>query len=171
MSDEVEVPGINISPPEAAGFPLTREFLELAFDKKVDTFEAKLGTNPGDNYMSVIHAVEVFFHGEKEPNNYLIKCYPTHQGRRDFLDQIDIFSRELFMYEDFLVQLKQLVTDRGAEKVAGLSVAPFHGGNVVGQPCKSDSLKIERENSKKIIFNLFKYFLITSKIQGRALVQ
>lgn len=121
---------------EAPGFPLTKEFLELTFEKEVDTFTTKLGTNPGDNYLSIIHAVKVHFHGELEPYHYLIKCYPNHPSRREFLDVMDVFAKELFLYADFLPQLKQLVEKNGAENIATFSTAPFFGGNVVATPCQ-----------------------------------
>lgn len=120
---------------KSEGFPLTKEFLELAFDKQVDTFKTKLGTNPGDNYLSIIHAVQVTFKGEGNPSHYLIKCYPNHPGRRDFLDETDIFAKELFLYEDLLQQLKELVKENGAENVAMFATAPFFGGSVTVSPC------------------------------------
>lgn len=127
-----ETPEISITPPEAPGFPLTKEFLETAFKKEVETFTATLGTNPGDNYMSIIHAVDVTFKGEKEQSHILIKCYPNHPGRRDFLDQANVFEKELFMYESFLPQLKQLAVESNAVAEVGLQLPPYHGGNVVG---------------------------------------
>jgi len=126
----------NIPSQEETGFPLTKKFLELAFDREVEKFSVNVGTNPGDNYKSIMHAIELTFKGEKESYHYLIKCYPNNQGRRDFLDQTDIFSKELFMYQEFLPQLKQLAVDCGAENIVDLSLAPFHGGNVAGIQCK-----------------------------------
>ncbi|CAL8110275.1 unnamed protein product [Orchesella dallaii] len=129
-------PEINITPPEEIGFSLTKEFLEKALDKEVEKFSTNIGTNPGDNYMSIMHAIEVTFKGEKKSHHCLIKCYPNHPGRREFLDQIDVFNKEFFMYQDFLPQLKQLAVDSGAEKIVDLSVAPIQGGNIVGQTSK-----------------------------------
>ncbi|CAL8110270.1 unnamed protein product [Orchesella dallaii] len=134
-------PEINVTPPEEKGFQLTKEFLELAFDKEVEKFSTNVGTNPGDNYMSIMHGIEVTFKGEKESNHYLIKCYPNNQGRRDFLDQTDVFSKEFFIYQDFLPQLKQLAIERGAENIVDLSVAPVHGGNIVGTPSTKFTMK------------------------------
>ncbi|CAL8110271.1 unnamed protein product [Orchesella dallaii] len=133
MGSENEAnPEINVTPPEEKGFPLTKEFLELAFDREVEKFSVNVGTNPGDNYMSILHAIKVTFKGEKESNHYLIKCYPNNQGRRDFLDQTNIFSKEFFIYQEFIPQLKQLAIESGAQNIADLSVAPVHGGNIVG---------------------------------------
>ncbi|ODM99563.1 hypothetical protein Ocin01_07130 [Orchesella cincta] len=129
-------PEINVIPPEEPGFQLTKEFLDMALDREVEKFKTDVGTNPGDNYMSIMHAIEVTFKGEKEPNHYLIKCYPNNQGRRDFLDQTDVFSKELFMYQEFLPQLKTLAAECGAENIVDLSVAPVHAGNIVGKPSK-----------------------------------
>ncbi|ODM99564.1 hypothetical protein Ocin01_07131 [Orchesella cincta] len=129
-------PEINIVPAEELGFQLTKEFLELAFDREVEKFSTNAGTNPGDNYMSVMHAIEVTFKGDKKSSHYLIKCYPNHQGRRDYLDEMDVFSKEFFIYQDFLPQLKELAEERGAENIVDLSVAPVQGGNIVGQPSK-----------------------------------
>ncbi|CAL8110269.1 unnamed protein product [Orchesella dallaii] len=127
---------INVIPPEELGFPLTKEFLELAFDREVESFSTNAGTNPGDNYMSVMHSIELTFKGEKEANHYLIKCYPNNQGRRAFLDQTNMFSKEYFMYQEFLPQLKQLAAENGVEDVVNLAVAPVHGGNIVGKQSK-----------------------------------
>ncbi|CAL8110272.1 unnamed protein product [Orchesella dallaii] len=129
-------PEINVIPPEENGFSITNEFLELVFDRQVSTFRTDVGTNPGDNYLSIMHAVEVVFKGEPESNHYLIKCYPNHPGRREFIEQMDVFSRELFMYQDFLPELKQLAVEKGAENIVDLSVAPVHGGNIVGNSGK-----------------------------------
>jgi len=139
-------PEINVTPPEeATGFPLTKEFLELAFDREVENFSVNVGTNPGDNYMSIMHAIEVTFKGETESKHYLIKCYPNNQGRRDFLDQTDVFSKEFFIYQEFLPQLKQLAVDCGAENIVDLSVAPVHGGNIVGQQCKCSKAVLQSQ--------------------------
>ncbi len=129
---EGETPEISITPPEEPGFPLTKEFLEITFGREVDSFEVRVGTNPGDNYLSIMHAVDVVFKEEPQEQHYLIKCYPNHPGRRDFLDEINVFEKELFMYDDFLQQIKQLTVDCGVEAEVGLSLAPYHGGNVVG---------------------------------------
>ncbi|CAL8110273.1 unnamed protein product [Orchesella dallaii] len=136
MGSKGNNPEINVIPPEENGFPLTKEFLELAFDREVSTFRTEVGTNPGDNYLSIMHAVEVIFKGEKESQHYLVKCYPNHPERREFIDQTDVFSKEFFMYEEFLPQLKQLAVERGAENIVDLSVAPVQGGNIVGKPSK-----------------------------------
>ncbi|ODM94101.1 hypothetical protein Ocin01_12582 [Orchesella cincta] len=123
----------NVATPEESGFQLTKEFLELALEREVETFSTSMGTNPGDNYMSIMHGIEVTFKGDNKSNYYLLKCYPANsQGKKEFLD--DLFSKELFMYQKFLPQLKELAAESGAENVVDLSVVPVQAGNLAGQP-------------------------------------
>ncbi|ODM88647.1 hypothetical protein Ocin01_18035 [Orchesella cincta] len=121
----------GISPPETS-FKITKELLELAFNRK---------------------------------------CYPSSSpGPREFLD--GGFTKELFMYQQFLPKLKKLAAESGAENVVDLSVVPVHAGSVAGQPSKFTNTPWSSESFMLMTdLNKTSGFTMADRIQGLDLDQ
>jgi len=113
---------------------ITQDFLQELLQKKVTNFKVTLGSAPGDNYMSVIHAVEINIHGKEAPLHILIKCYPSHPARVEFLDTCNIFGKELIVYDTWIPKLMSMQEEIGNEYKVQLAIPNFLGGNVVNHP-------------------------------------
>jgi hypothetical protein len=87
---------------------ITKGFLEKCLGVAVESFKVSAGSDPGDNFMSVMHCVEVLVAGEERPRHLILKSYPSHPSRREFLDNINIFSKEVKVYQVFIPAILEM---------------------------------------------------------------
>lgn len=85
--------------------PITKAFLEQILKHQVLDFHTSGGSNPGDNFTSVLISIEVTFPGEKQPLHLLFKTFPNHPTRQKLLEDSNLFLKEHEVYADFLPQL------------------------------------------------------------------
>jgi hypothetical protein len=115
-----------------SSFVVNKELLEIILNEDVDSFFLRSGSALGDNYMSVMHGAEVRVKGDDKPRHVLIKCYPTNAGRRDFLDQTDIFGTEFFFYTYLAPKFVEIIKRAGKDKEIHLGIPEFLCGNYTG---------------------------------------
>lgn len=110
---------------------INMEFLEKLIGRDISSFSLEAGSNPGDNYLSVMHAVTINFKNEDDPPAYIvIKCIPNHPTRREFTDESNVFRKEFFIYDFWIPTLEKLQVEIGANPKLELAVAPYIGGKV-----------------------------------------
>lgn len=109
---------------------INKEFLEDLFGHgRVSSFTLIAGSNPGDNYMSIMHAVEInFTNGEK--SHILIKCLPNQPTHREFVDESNVFKKEFFVYDFWIPKLQKMQEEIGVNPPVELPFAPYVGGKV-----------------------------------------
>lgn len=143
---------------------ITKEFIQFHTKDKVLAVSIKDGTNPGENFMSVLYSVEVQVEnkgdkGESEPRHHLLlKCYPSHPSRQKHLNKKNLFFQEVSFYNGItkdLIQFQSELVGLPRESIISLSLPPFLGGKAVDYHSKDFS------NEEKIYSPLDNYILMT----------
>ncbi|CAG7727460.1 unnamed protein product [Allacma fusca] len=119
-----------------------RPLIQKVFpDSEILKLKVRIGTMPGDNFTSVIYAVEALLKSSvqitvsgqtgdlktgarvsdqvnsTDPSqtqvlHLIMKCFPNHPARQDFFRKIDIFRKELDVYRFLLPELIQFEKQR-----------------------------------------------------------
>jgi len=93
---------------------ITLDFLSsvLGEENEIISYKVTRGSKPGDNFMSVLYAIQVHLkskNNDDQINNktlhLLFKCLPSHPGRQEFNAKSNFFYRELQVYQSFLPEL------------------------------------------------------------------
>jgi hypothetical protein len=96
---------------------ITKELLEEAVGYPIDSFEVGTGSNPGDNYMSNLFGITVAKKvNPTEKQHLLMKCFPNHPARQDFLHKSNLFSKEVAIYSQWIPTLKKFLKDYGSRE-------------------------------------------------------
>jgi hypothetical protein len=103
---------------------ITKEFLEGHLKEAVDSFSIRSGSNAGDNYTSILYSIDVVLKSGKELF-LLLKVFPYHPARQDFLKMVNIFSKEVSAYSIWIPALQKL------DPNFKLPFAPYLGGQAV----------------------------------------
>ncbi|OXA51219.1 uncharacterized protein LOC110853579 [Folsomia candida] len=120
---------------------ITKEFLQNALKMEakggsvpeIVTHFATLGTQPGDNYMSVIYSVDVDL-SDGTKRYLLIKCYPSHPARQEFTNKMNMFFKECEVYSKWipaLTRIKSEVFGFDKEEAVKLPYAKFVHGECI----------------------------------------
>jgi len=90
---------------------ITKPFLEGLLKKEILFFTASTGSNPGDNYTSVLVSLEVHLVHQKEPLYLLFKTFPQHPTRQKLLEDTNIFLKEYQVYNEWIPELIKFQTN------------------------------------------------------------
>jgi len=92
---------------------ITVGFLEEILKEKINLIKIGPGSNVGDNYTSLIHSIQVTFKKDPQRLIYLVlKTYPAHPARQQFLEDTNMFRKELLVYDTLLPDLVTFANDR-----------------------------------------------------------
>lgn len=91
--------------------PLTKEFLEKILKRKVASFKCEEGSNPGDNFLSILFSLEIRLVEENEPLHLLFKTFPHHPTRQKLLNDTNIFLKEYLVYDVWIPELIKFQKD------------------------------------------------------------
>ncbi|CAL8069693.1 unnamed protein product [Orchesella dallaii] len=108
---------------------LIKNLLEDGKGYELSSFLIEEGTNLGDNFMSVLYSITVeAIHrndsSSKITHHYLLKCYPSHPSRQTFLNNSNLFYKEVSFYMTWAkdVILFQKNTQIPDEKIIQLAI-------------------------------------------------
>ncbi|CAG7734310.1 unnamed protein product, partial [Allacma fusca] len=110
---------------------ISKEFVEEFLQKKITYLKVSKGSNPGDNFTSILFAIEVKVCGESEPLHLLLKTYPALQSRQKFLNETNLFLKEIKVYKEFLPDLIEFQRRELGHKVITPAVPPFVAGKAI----------------------------------------
>jgi hypothetical protein len=121
---------------DESGHSITKEFLETTLKSKVKSFTVQPGSNHGDNYTSILHSIEVHLedNAAAEPLQLLLKVYPNHPARKKFLDDTNLFLKELLVYQKLVPEIQGLVCKEANGNIGNelkLSLPPLVAGKAV----------------------------------------
>ena len=128
---------------EVISHGITKEFLEDALKSKVKSFSVKPGSNHGDNYTSILHSIEVQLENQDKPIYLLLKVYPNHPMRKKFLDETNLFLKELLVYQNVVPALHNIINPLIGNKnkmKLKLSVPPLVSGKAVDYSLETGKL-------------------------------
>lgn len=121
-------------------YPATRNhplisnvFLEETLKQPIRSFTITRGSKPGDNYSSVMQAIEVHLaENTSKPLHLLIKTFPQHPTRQKALQENNFFFREYQVYTEYLPALAAFQADfTGSENVLRPAMPNFVAGAAI----------------------------------------
>lgn len=102
----------------AEGSWITEEFLQDLISKYENSDKIKViekSVTPavgfGNNYMSMLHRVIVKFRengSNSKEQHLIIKQFPTSQFSKKFVEELKLFEREIFIYEEILPRINDI---------------------------------------------------------------
>jgi len=116
----------------------TKEFLEKELNRSISSFTVRPGSNPGDNFMGVIYALDIHLNpqssiqdesNEKEWVHMVVKCYPNHPARHEYLNLCSVFHKELSTYRIVLTELEAFLKNENLP--LRLPFVPFISGKAI----------------------------------------
>jgi len=138
---------------------ISKEFLEKALGKTVESFTIKAVSDTGDNFMSILYTLDVntkSLDGKIETLYLLSKCYPNSAGRQEFLNSQNIFWKELQFYKDFIPEMTKFQEDLDLEEIVKLDFPPFAGGDAVN----FDESNASENNTTEKVFQPFDNYIM-----------
>lgn len=117
--------------------PITKEFLEEVLGYPVESFTLETGSNPGDNYMSNLFRINVILAKKEQSQGLtkeylLLKCFPNHPARQDFLQKTNIFIKEIDVYTKWIPDLEKLQNEfLEEERHLEIPYAKFYSGQAI----------------------------------------
>lgn len=110
---------------------ITKEFLEGILHRKIAHFKTSEGSNPGDNFTSILISVEVQFADDESPIHLLYKTFPSHPTRQKLLVDTNVFLKEFLVYDSWIPELIQFQRDIGLEKILKPAVPEMVAGAAI----------------------------------------
>lgn len=126
--------------------PITKQFLESLLKKPIQDFQVSGGSNPGDNFTSILISIEIRFPDKNEPIHLLYKTFPNHPTRQKLLEDTNLFQKEYQVYSTWipeLIRFQSKLIGNGPEKILIPAVPQLVAGAA-----------IDYENGKKQIHSL-----------------
>ncbi|KAJ9582751.1 hypothetical protein L9F63_022896 [Diploptera punctata] len=109
---------------------LNVEFLEKVFksedlkeDLKVVSFDTKLATAAGDNYLSLMYrvSVQITTRGQSEKRSLIIKCQPAGEAIHKVTTDYQVFEFEAKMLQEVLPAMHKLLQEANIENFSPFS--------------------------------------------------
>ena len=92
---------------------ISKNFLESIVKFPVVDYEVKIGSKPGDNYMSSLYKIEVQTdeNNNSPPEHLFFKTYPTQDEYVSFLTKTNFFYKEVSFYTILVPKYKSFVRE------------------------------------------------------------